>query len=262
MDSKLPTRLGIWRLGSALHLNSTYCIAFAQPVDAKGSPRWDYAIKLGIGPDGRDGISRSITAGAMITHPNVVPILDGEIESELPFLVMPMLEGKTMKWHLDSGPRKPLPVALWLIRQLCQGLQTMHAVGWTHGDIKPENMIVGTNGHATLLDLGFSHHGTMLQNTPYRGTPHYAAPELLVNASSASAASDVFATGRILWEWLAHVDTSSEAVLGPVCELVEQMVEETPQNRPSAGDLTKALLRLEIDTLGEHIVPAQHRRAA
>lgn len=262
MDSKLPKQLGIWRLGPAMHLNSTCCVVRAQPVDASGSPRWDYVIKLGLGPDGRDGIARSVAAGAMTAHPNVVPILDGDIDASQPFIVMPLLEGETMKWHLANGPRKPLPVALWLVRQVCQALEAMHSTGWTHGDVKPENIIVGNNGHVTLLDLGFSHHGTMIQSAPFRGTPQYAAPELLVNASSGNHASDLFAAGRILWEWLTHVDTSSEMILSPICELVEQMVNETPHDRPSAKDVTKALLRLEIDTLGEHIVPEQQRRAA
>lgn len=262
MDSKLPERLGIWRLGPNLHANSSFRVTHAQPVDAIGSPRWDYVIKMGLSPDGLDGIARSISSGSMVAHPNIVPILDGEIDSQTPFLVMPLLEGRTMKWHLSNGPRKPLPVALWLVRQICQGLQAIHVSGWTHGDVKPENMIVGSNGHVTLIDLAFAHQGTMLQSNPFRGTPQYAAPELLVNASSGSAASDLFAAGRILWEWLSHVDTSSKAILSPVSELVECMVDESPSNRPTAGEITKALLRLEIDTLGEHIVPAQQRRAA
>jgi serine/threonine protein kinase len=262
MESKRPEQLGIWRLGSNLHSNSTFHVTQAQPIDAIGSPRWDYVIKMGLSTDGRDGITRSISSGSMVAHPNVVPVLDGDVDGETPFLVMPLLEGQTMKWHLTNGPRKPLPVALWLVRQICQGLQSIHASGWTHGDVKPENLIVGNNGHVTLIDLAFAHQGTVPQSEPFRGTPQYAAPELLANASSGSPASDLFATGRVLWEWLSRVDTSSESILSPVCELVESMVDESPLNRPSAGEVTKALLRLEIDTLGEHIVPAQQRRAA
>lgn len=262
MESKLPEELGIWRIGSMIHVNSAFGVAAAQPVDAIDSPRWDYAIKVGFGPEGRAGIARSVAAGAMFRSPNIVPILDGDVAGPWPFLVMPMLDGKSMKWHLSSGPRKPLPVALWLIRQICQGLGVMHAQGWTHGDIKPDNLVVGSNGHVTLIDLAFAHHGTMMQSAPFRGTKTYAAPELLVNASAGSPASDIYAAGRILWEWLARVETSNELVLSPACELVERMVDDTPQKRPSATDVTASLLRLEIDTLGEHIVPAPQRRAA
>jgi serine/threonine protein kinase len=261
-DTNLPERLGIWRLGTPVHTNEAFCVLRAQPVDAAGSPRWDYAVKLAMDWVGGEGIARSFAAGAMINHPNVVPILDGRATDPIPYLVMPLLEGRTMKWHLSQGPRKPLPVALWLVRQLCQALQAMHASGWTHGDIKPDNLIVGINGHVTLIDLAFSHQGTRVSSSPFRGTPDYAAPELLVNASSSGPASDLFAAGRILWEWLTHVETSNDIVLRPVSALVERMVDEVPQNRPSAGEITKALLRLEIDTLGDHIVPAQQRRAA
>ncbi|MCA9135563.1 MAG: protein kinase [Planctomycetales bacterium] len=262
MVSKLPAQLGIWRLGSTIHTNTDFCVTLAQPVDAVGSPRWDYAIKIGFGDEGRGGIARSIAATNIVRHPNLVPVLDGDLSGELPFLVMPNLDGKTMKWHLASGPRKPLPVALWLIRQLCQALDAMHSEGWTHGDVKPENMIVGNNGHVTLVDLAFAHHGTMLQSAPFRGTPDYAAPELLTNPSSGCWASDIFAAGKMLWQWLSRVDTSNEAILSPVTALVEQMVDDTPHRRPTAAALTAMLLRLEIDTLGEHIVPSPIRRAA
>ncbi|WP_372895174.1 protein kinase [Stieleria sp.] len=262
MESKLPEQLGIWRLGSSLCTNSAFCVTFAQPVDAVGSPRWDYAMKLATLPDGRDGIAGSIAAGAQIRHPNVVPILDGNASGAWPYLTMPLLEGRTMKWHLSSGPRKPLPVALWLIRQICQGLGAIHAAGWTHGDVKPDNVIVGSNGHVTLIDLAFAHQGRLDQSAPFRGTRQYAAPELLTNASSGSPASDIFATGRMLWEWLARVETTNEQILSPACELVECMVDAAPENRPAADEVTATLLRMEIDTLGEHIVPARPRRAA
>ncbi|WP_182869045.1 protein kinase domain-containing protein [Rhodopirellula sp. JC639] len=262
MESTLPEQLGIWRLGSNVREGASFCVCFAQPVDAVGSPRWDYAMKVATSPDGRTGIASSIAAGAVIRHPNVVPVLDGNASGEWPYVAMPLLDGRTMKWHLASGPRKPLPVALWLIRQICQGLAAMHAAGWTHGDVKPDNVIVGSNGHVTLIDLAFAHQGTMDPSAPFRGTRKYAAPELLVNASAGTPASDLFAAGRMLWEWLARVETSNEQVLSPVCELVECMVDEAPENRPSADEVTATLLRMEIDTLGEHIVPTVQRRAA
>lgn len=262
MESKLPERLGIWRLGAKLHSNPTFSVYQGQPVDAVDSPRWDYAVKVATRPEGREGLVRSVAAAAVVAHPNVAPILDSDLSGDIPFLVMPKLEGRTMKWHLSSGARKPLPVALWLVRQLCQGLSAMHGQGWTHGDVKPENLVVGANGHVTLIDFGFSHHGTMAQSAPFRGTPDYAAPELLKNASSGAPASDIYAAGKILWQWLARVETSNEAFLSPVCALVEQMADDTPQKRPSAESVTASLLRLEIDTLGEHIVPPANRRAA
>ncbi len=256
MDKKLPAELGIWRLGPTLHQNRDFTVCKAQPIDAAASPRWDYALKFAKTKEGEDGIARTLAVARSVAHPNLVAVLDGAAGVTCPHIVMPLLEGDTMQWHFDRGPRKPLPVALWLVRQICQALAAVHAAGWTHGDVKPANVVVGGNGHVTLIDLAFASRGPQSESVPFRGTPRYAAPELLVNASAVSPASDVYAAGRILWQWLTRVDTSSEVLLRPVCELVEQMIDEAPQKRPSADQITQLLLRLEIDSLGDHIVPS------
>ncbi|MEO1619330.1 MAG: protein kinase family protein, partial [Planctomycetota bacterium] len=149
-----------------------------------------------------------------------------------------------------------LPVALWLVRQVCQALDVLQQSGWTHGDVKPANVMIAENGHATLIDFAFAHRGTLIAGSPFEGTPDFAAPEVVVNPAARTPASDVFAAGRMLWEWLTRVETQDEAVLAPVCELVESMVAEDASHRPSAGAVVKELLRLEIDTLGEHIIPS------
>ncbi|MCO8120721.1 protein kinase [Stieleria sp. TO1_6] len=267
MDWKLPERLGIWRLGALLHANETVCVTRAQPVDAIGSPRWDYVVKLGDRQNVQWLIDRSINAGAALAHPNIVPVLDGDATGQLPYLVMPALEGKTMQWHLKRGPKKPLPVALWLVRQVCQAIESMRLVGWTHGNITPNNLIVGSNGHVTLIDFASAHDGLTDNGfipplQVFRSATNYMAPEISQGTESTTHASDLFATGKILWEWLTRVDTSNEIQLSPVCELVEQMVDQIPTRRPTAGEVTQALLRLEIDTLGDHIGPDSKRRAA
>ncbi|MEL7338629.1 MAG: phosphotransferase, partial [Planctomycetota bacterium] len=161
MTLNLPPRIGIWRLGPVIHSNELTVIVRSQPIDAAGSPRWDYVTKLALNSTGRQAIERSIAAGASVGHPNVVPILDGEVSGEIPFAVSPMLSGRTMRSVLDDGSRKPLPVALWFVRQISQALSAMHRAGWVHADVKPDNAIVSENGHVTLIDLGFAHAGTL-----------------------------------------------------------------------------------------------------
>ena len=137
----------------------------------------------------------------------------------------------------------------------------LHNAGWTHRDIKPSNVIVGDNGHVTLIDLAFAT-TNKVDHQAYRGTPKYAAPELLSDDPVAGPAADVFALGRLLWEGLTMVETKNENALRAACELVERMVEETPSSRPTAAELTQTLLRMEIDTLSEHVDPHHIRRAA
>ena len=101
-------------------------------------------------------IARFVAAATSANHPNLIPILDASTTAATPYLVMPRLEGESMQHHLTSAHKKPLPVALWLIRQIAQGLEALHTAGWIHGDVKPANALVGATGHVTLLDLGFA----------------------------------------------------------------------------------------------------------
>ena len=257
---KQPAILGIWRLGDILHESSTTQLLLAQPADAVGSPRWDYVIKRAVeGPDHLEGsrqIMQSIAAGAVASHPNLIALLDASTTSNQPYLVMPRLEGESMQHHLESEIRKPLPVALWLIRQIAQALDSLHSTGWVHGDVKPDNCVVGPRGHVTLVDLGFASRIHTVCGHHYRGTPKYASPESLAGNLAAIPAMDIFSLGRVLWHCLTHTEPVSQFLLEPVADLVQQMVAKDPDERPAAADVVQQLLQLEIETLGRHIGPA------
>ena len=253
--------IGIWRLGESLHQSSTATMSLAQPADAVGSPRWDYVIKRAAGEPGelepRQQILRFIAAAAGIEHPNLVPVLDASTTASAPYLVMPRLEGASMQSHVLSEARKPLPVALWLVRQIAQGLEALHDSGWIHGDVKPENAIVGPSGHVTLVDLGFATRIHTVAKHHYRGTPAYSAPEALSGEMAAIPAMDIFSLGRLLWQWMTRTQPVSQEALEPVADLVEEMICPDADLRPTAGEVSNRLLRLEIETLGRHIGPSR-----
>ncbi len=75
-------------------------------------------------------------------------------------------------------------------------------------------------------------------------------------------AMDVFSLGRLLWQWLTRIEPVHESLMEPVAALIEKMVSDYPSERPAASEVAKQLLRLEIETLGCHIVPSEVRRAA
>ncbi len=257
--------VGIWRVGKLLHRSTTAELNLAQPADAVGSPRWDYAIKRATGDDveSRRQITQFVSAASSTLHPNLIAVLDASNTSASPYLVMPRLDGATMQSHLDASERKPLPVALWLVRQIAQALDALHTAGWVHGDVKPDNAIVGARGHVTLVDLGFACRIHTVATSHFRGTPAFTAPEALSGNHAAVAASDVFSLGRILWQWLTHIHPANRSTLEPIAELVESMVSIASDQRPTAGRVAKQLLKLEIETLGQHMGPPESvRRAA
>jgi serine/threonine protein kinase len=256
--STRPSILGIWRLGDEIHQSHTSELTLAQPADSSGSPRWDYVLKRATGAlEDAENVRQIVqftAATSKAAHPNLIPVLDASITGASPYLVMPFIDGETLEVHFQGDP-KPLPIALWLTRQIAQALAAIHQSGWIHGDVKPENVIVGNQGHVTLIDLGFAAQIHTVNGSRFRGTPEYAAPEVMQQNMAAIPAADIFSLGRILWKSLTHIETASETALAPVAQLIEQMVSDNPADRPTAEDVTNRLLRLEIDTLGHHIGP-------
>lgn len=264
--SGTPSILGIWRIGETLHEGPKATLSLAQPADAAGSPRWDYAIKRAVAGrddlEGRRQIVQFIAAATRASHPNLVPVLDASATAATPYLVMPRLEGESMQHHLQTDPGKPLPVALWLVRQTAQALHALHSAGWIHGDVKPANVIVGPRGHVTVVDLGFAAKIHTVPGHQYRGTPAYSAPEAIAGQMASIPAMDIFSLGRILWQWITQTQQVNQSLLEPVADLVKAMVAADPNERPTAAAVVKQLLRLEIETLGRHIGPSQSYRAA
>ena len=256
-----PQLLGIWRLGEVLHQSETNELSLAQPADSNGSPRWDYVVKRALLSndlaEAKRQIERCIAAAAHTMHPHVVAVLDGSLEGQSPYVVMPRLEGGTMSERLEQERALALPVILWWTRQIAQALTAVHASGWVHQDIKPDNIIVAPRGHVTLIDFGFAARAGESSPSAFRGTPAYTAPESLTSPTSAQPASDIFSLGKILWNSMTYLADTPDRLLAPVAELIETMLDDDPKQRPTAESVSKQLLRLEIESLGCHIGPMQ-----
>jgi len=231
----------------------------AQPADAAGSPRCDYVLKIARHrleeqAEGALQIRGEIAAAASIRHPNVMTILDHCLQAARPYLVMPRLEAATLQQLLDERFAQPLPVVLWWARQAAQGTVAIHAEGWVHRDLKPANLMVSPQGHVTILDFGFATQANNVADPIFRGTPQFAAPEVLRGDTPANPAADVYALGCLLKRMLTISQQGA-----PLPEAVEALLGDTlaerPQQRPAAASLVDRLLRLEIETLGRHIRP-------
>lgn len=263
--------LGIWRLGTPLATGHGTVLFTAQPADCQGNPRYDYSLKTIDTSQENDSATRdavrqigqSIQA-AGVHHPNLVAVLDASTSGHAPYLVMPRLDAEPLSVRIAQMEHFAVPVALWWVRQIAQALEKLHSAGWVHGDLKPDNVLVDSKGHVTVIDLGFAARIHTPLHRVFRGTPDYASPELMSGASAALPAMDVFALGRVLWECLAQTAPIHSATIEPVAELIEQMVLPDPSQRPDSATVVKQLLSLEIATLGGHIGPsvATVRRAA
>jgi tetratricopeptide (TPR) repeat protein len=138
-----------------------------------------------------------------------IPLLDRGESDRGPFLVMPLLEGGTLRDRLDAGPLG-VEDAIALVRSIAQAVGRAHERGIVHRDLKPENVLF-QEGNPLLADLGLAKYfGTqagrdesLSRTGDLRGTLNYIAPEQARDAKSAGPRADVFSLGAILYECLA-----------------------------------------------------------
>jgi len=142
-------------------------------------------------------------AAGSLQHPNVVCIYDlGEADGHL-FIAMEFVQGVDLEHLIESGKPLSLQERLDIIIDVLTGLAFAHKRGIVHRDIKPANIRVGEDGRAKIMDFGVAHlaSSSMTSTGSILGTPTYMAPEQITEGKT-SAATDIFATGGVLFQIL------------------------------------------------------------
>jgi serine/threonine protein kinase len=172
--------------------------------------------KLGSDPAVCECLRREARIGSALRHPNVCAVYDVGGFSGRPFVVMELLEGRTLGQVM--GMSFGLETFLDLGIQICDGLEAIHSSGIVHRDIKPSNIFVTTTGQAKLFDFGLairpgepappevrSHHlrpgGVQAEPGIVLGTPAYMSPEQVLG-EELDGRSDLFSFGVVLYELL------------------------------------------------------------
>jgi serine/threonine protein kinase len=177
---------------------------------------------------------REARLAAALSHPNLVKVFDFSVDAERPLLVMEYVPGGTLR-DVRERPLDPMVVAHGLLDALAH----IHAAGILHRDVKPANVLVGTDGAPRLTDFGIarSEEQTGLTLTgQVLGTLRYIAPEVAAGAP-ATAASDLFSLGVLLGE-VAGADPPA-----PLAGLLPRLTARDPADRPASA--TDALTELE-----------------
>lgn len=158
-------------------------------------------------PRARERFLREARMAAGFVHPNVVTIHDvGEVRGR-PYLVMELVEGGTLGDLIARDGPLPVGQALVISDSVLAALGAAHAGGLVHRDVKPANILIGTDGRVKLADFGIAKAtqdlGRDLTATgQVLGTAGYLAPEQAAGGE-ATPASDVYAAGVVLYEMLA-----------------------------------------------------------
>jgi serine/threonine-protein kinase len=147
---------------------------------------------------------REARLAARLSHPNVVRVFDVGEDDGRPFIAMEYVEGETLAELVARRGRLPAGEAAELGMQMCSGLAAAHAAGLVHRDVKPQNLLLRTDGVLKLGDFGIAvgHEGTRLTLAgTVLGTAGYLAPEQ-ARGEQVTAAADIYAVGAVLYELL------------------------------------------------------------
>jgi eukaryotic-like serine/threonine-protein kinase len=162
------------------------------------------AENLARDDDLRRRFVREARLAARLAHPNVVRVFDVGEDDGRPFIAMEYVEGETLsEFVARRGPLPPAEAAT-LGMQMCAGLAAAHAAGLVHRDVKPQNLLLSSDGVLKLGDFGIAlgKDGTRLTIAgTVLGTAGYLAPEQ-ARGEQVTAAADIYAVGAVLYELL------------------------------------------------------------
>ena len=189
---------------------------------------------------------------ADIRHENIVPVLEVNNAAGRLFLVMPFIEGESLRSRLRREGRLPLSEAVGIARQVADALAVVHANDALHKDVKPEKIFL-TGSRALLMDFGVSRAitrsiaATMTGSGITLGTPVYMSPEHARGGVEIDARADLFSLGCVLYEMLAGEPpfTGANAVT-----ILKKMVSETPVPITTIRDSVP----VEVDVALDHLL--------
>jgi serine/threonine protein kinase len=275
--------ISCWRLGEQITGSRWYNIFRAAPKTLSERADHDFVIKL-INPDlppdlislAIDRLGREAHATEQIVQPNVIRLLDAELDRAPFFLVQPWVQGRTLDSLLSRAPHLSLSRMLWVLRQTAEGVRAGHEKGRVHLGIDPAHVLIGKTGRVSLIGWSQSHRIDEPAWSPQDQLQlaRYTAPECFDSNYRAIKASDVYAFGALIFHALAlqppfegqSIDDLEQSHLYEIPEdliiaqpdcprrlgaLVKQMLSKNPFVRPSFREVLNELISIEIEHLSD-----------
>ncbi|MFE7531099.1 protein kinase [Kitasatospora sp. NPDC057542] len=211
------------------------------------------AVKVlngGLADDPRfaERFSREAQHAAMLVHPGIVMVFDSGVDQGTPFIVMELVNGRSLAALLAEQRTLPVERAVGIAAAVCEALSVAHAAGLVHRDIKPGNIMITDAGGVKVVDFGIARAGSssnLTQTASVLGTAAYLSPEQ-ATASALDGRTDLYAVGCVLTEMLTGATPFTAET--PVAIAFKHVSEQPPApstRRPGLPPaLDAAVLRL------------------
>ncbi|KAI0642172.1 kinase-like domain-containing protein [Trametes meyenii] len=274
-----PKMIGLWKVGRTIGKGSSGRVRLA-----RHSKTGQYAAvkivsktallnsRMSLSSLGEEAerilhsIEREIVIMKLIDHPNIMRLYDvWETSTEL-YLILEYVEGGELFDYLCAQGRLPAPEALGYFQQIITAIDYCHRFNIAHRDLKPENLLLDRDKNIKVADFGMAiwqGKGNMLQTAC--GSPHYAAPEVIVGDAYDGTASDIWSCGVILYALLAGRLPFDDEDLPTLLEKVKIGKFTMPADiDPRAQDLIRRMLtkdtrkRITIPEIVRHAFYTSH----
>lgn len=202
---------------------------------------------------------REAQAAAGLNHPTIVAVYDsgedivgtGTEAASLPYIVMELVEGETVRDVLRSGKGFTPERALQVARDVLTALDYSHRNGIVHRDIKPGNVMITKNGAIKVMDFGIARAmsdsgNTLTASQTVMGTAQYLSPEQ-ARGSEADARSDIYSLGCLLYEMLTgRPPFTGESAVAIAYQHVSGLVIPPSQLNPEISPSIDALVQMSL----------------
>ncbi|WP_243648744.1 Stk1 family PASTA domain-containing Ser/Thr kinase [Hazenella coriacea] len=191
--------------------------------------------------------SREAQAAASLSHPNVVNVYDVGRDGYTHYIVMELIEGPTLKQYIqDRGPL-PTEEAASIAMKICDGLAHAHDNQIVHRDIKPHNILLGSNGRVKVTDFGIARaasSSTITQQGSVMGSVHYFSPEQ-ARGGIIDYKSDIYSLGIVFYEMVTgQLPFDGDQAIGIALKHLQEPVEDPRNlNRDLPDSVAEIILR-------------------
>jgi len=189
-------------------------------------------------PDQLERFRRESRAVARLSHPNVVAVIDAGDDAGHPYIVFEHVDGETLKQRIDRLGRLPLDEAAAYAIEIGRGLQSAHFAHMVHRDVKPQNVLIDSEGRAKVTDFGIAlsmESDGLTKTGRVLGTTDYVSPEQAMGRD-VDARSDIYSLGILLYEMLnGDVPFKADTLVGVAMKHVNDPMPDIQRTRPGTS---------------------------